>query len=198
MRKGSRLLATAVCIPLALLALSACGPGKDSDAGRKPDSASTGRGDSPGEAEKTTGEGGGEEGDPATEEPTETSTDLPVDEPVPEGPGDAKAAGPTTVTYDVSKAAEFAEPISVGVAAWNDSLENVEIRPAKAGEKADVRIVVENGWPEARTKPPRIGVGTIVMGRAALDTGHSSPGSRPTSSGTSWAWTTGGTRAVPA
>ncbi|GGO56305.1 hypothetical protein GCM10012287_49590 [Streptomyces daqingensis] len=167
MRKGSRRLATAACIPLTLLALSACGPGKDTDSARKPDSASSGQSDAPGKAGKTTGEGGGEQG-PAADEPDETSADLPADEPAPGGPGDA-------VTYDVSEAAEYAEPVSVGVAAWNDSLENVEIRPAKAGEKADVRIVVEDGWPEARTKPLQIGAGTIVMGRAALDAGHSSP-----------------------
>ncbi|MFZ4151795.1 snapalysin family zinc-dependent metalloprotease [Streptomyces pseudogriseolus] len=83
----------------------------------------------------------------------------------------AAPAGDTRVlTYDTSRAGEFASAVDRGAAVWNDSVDAVELRPVKAGDAADIRIVVDAGWP--RSVPGSLGGGTVYFGRQAVAEGH--------------------------
>ncbi|MFD7689457.1 snapalysin family zinc-dependent metalloprotease [Streptomyces sp. NPDC059781] len=75
------------------------------------------------------------------------------------------------VTYDASGAAEFKAAVERGAAIWNESVETVELRPAASGQRADVRIVADDGWP--RSVPTSMGNGTVHIGRQAVDQGYS-------------------------
>ncbi|MFC9114224.1 MULTISPECIES: snapalysin family zinc-dependent metalloprotease [Streptomyces] len=84
----------------------------------------------------------------------------------------AAPEGETRVlTYDTSGAGEFASAVDRGATIWNDSVDGVELRPVTSGERADIRIVVDDGWP--RTMPSSMGGGTVHLGRQAVDAGHS-------------------------
>ncbi|MCP8712272.1 snapalysin family zinc-dependent metalloprotease [Streptomyces thermocarboxydus] len=86
--------------------------------------------------------------------------------------GTAAPSGETQVlTYDTGRAGEFASAVDRGAAIWNNSLDAVELRRAAAGETADIRIVVVDGWP--RTVPGGLGSGTVYFGREAVAEGHS-------------------------
>ncbi len=52
----------------------------------------------------------------------------------------------------------------------NDSVDAVELRPVKSGDSADIRIVVDAGWP--RSVPGSLGGGTVYFGRQAVAEGH--------------------------
>ncbi|MDT6987738.1 snapalysin family zinc-dependent metalloprotease [Streptomyces lusitanus] len=83
----------------------------------------------------------------------------------------AAPAGDTRVlTYDTSRAGEFASAVDRGAAVWNDSVDAVELRPVKSGDSADIRIVVDEGWP--RSVPGSLGNGTVYFGREAVAEGH--------------------------
>ncbi|CAM5583071.1 Extracellular small neutral protease OS=Streptomyces glaucescens OX=1907 GN=snp3 PE=3 SV=1 [Streptomyces glaucescens] len=49
-------------------------------------------------------------------------------------------------------------------------MDNVELRPAAAGQRANIRIVADNGWPRALTTS--LGNGTVYMGRQAVSQGY--------------------------
>lgn len=77
-----------------------------------------------------------------------------------------------TITYDASRAEEFAGAVDQGVAVWNESLENVQIVPADGGH-ADITIVADDGWPRAELGPVRPGGDvTVWMGRQAVAEGY--------------------------
>ncbi|MFC8423368.1 snapalysin family zinc-dependent metalloprotease [Streptomyces sp. NPDC057236] len=82
-----------------------------------------------------------------------------------------RQAADDVVTYDASGAAEFQAAVERGAAIWNESVETVELRPAAPGQRADVRIVADNGWP--RSVPTSMGDGTVYIGRQAVDRGYS-------------------------
>ncbi|WP_307821788.1 snapalysin family zinc-dependent metalloprotease [Streptomyces coffeae] len=89
----------------------------------------------------------------------------------------APAAGPQAehaaarvVTYDASGAAEFKDAVSKGVAVWNESVTNVQLKPATSGQRANVRIVADDGWPRAAVDG--LGSGTVYFGRQAVDQGY--------------------------
>ncbi|MBG0850402.1 snapalysin family zinc-dependent metalloprotease [Streptomyces spinoverrucosus] len=83
---------------------------------------------------------------------------------------DASALAARVVTYDASASAEFRAAVDRGAAVWNESVDSVELRPAAAGQRANIRILADNGWPRAVTTS--LGNGTVYMGRQAVDQGY--------------------------
>ena len=88
------------------------------------------------------------------------------------GSQSAAAAAPEplaarVLTYDASASAEFHSAVDSGASVWNNSVSNVQLRPAQAGETPNIRIVADNGWPRAVTTS--LGNGTVYMGREAAD-----------------------------
>lgn len=93
--------------------------------------------------------------------------------------GQAYAAAPNSgeqplaarvVTYDAGAAAEFKAAVDRGAAIWNESVDAVELRPVAAGQRANIRILADNGWPRAQTTS--LGNGTVYMGRQAVNEGY--------------------------
>jgi snapalysin len=74
------------------------------------------------------------------------------------------------ITYDASASAEFRAAVDRGAAIWNASVDNVELRPVAAGQRANIRIVADNGWPRALTTS--LGNGVVYMGRQAVNQGY--------------------------
>ncbi|SFP47356.1 snapalysin [Amycolatopsis arida] len=72
-----------------------------------------------------------------------------------------------TLYYDSSGAAEFKDAVDQGAQIWNESVRNVRL---VKGSPASIRVVADNGWPRAYV--PRLGSGTIYMGRQAVNQGH--------------------------
>ncbi|MGQ0841273.1 snapalysin family zinc-dependent metalloprotease [Actinokineospora sp.] len=82
-------------------------------------------------------------------------------------------AAVTTLTYDDSAAAEFKTAVAQGVAIWNSSVTNVRIVKATAGQRVNIRVIADNGWPRATLGPVRAtGSGTVWMGRLAVSQGY--------------------------
>ncbi|PPS70947.1 MULTISPECIES: snapalysin family zinc-dependent metalloprotease [Streptomyces] len=93
--------------------------------------------------------------------------------------GQAVAATPSTadrplaarvVTYDASGSAEFKSAVNRGATIWNESVDAVELRPVAAGQRANIRVLADNGWP--RALPTTLGNGTVYIGRQAVDQGY--------------------------
>ncbi|MEV4969823.1 snapalysin family zinc-dependent metalloprotease [Streptomyces scopuliridis] len=74
------------------------------------------------------------------------------------------------VTYDASGSAEFRSAVDRGAAIWNESVDAVELRPAAAGQRANIRVLADDGWPRAITTS--LGNGTVYIGRQAVVEGH--------------------------
>ncbi|MGW1542081.1 snapalysin family zinc-dependent metalloprotease [Streptomyces sp. NPDC002309] len=74
------------------------------------------------------------------------------------------------VTYDARSSAEFRAAVDRGAAIWNESVDGVELRPAASGQRADIRILADDGWPRALTTS--LGRGTVYIGRQAVDQGY--------------------------
>ncbi|MFF8193338.1 snapalysin family zinc-dependent metalloprotease [Streptomyces bobili] len=92
--------------------------------------------------------------------PAYAQADAPVDQPL----------AARVVTYDAAASAEFRAAVDRGAAIWNESVDNVELRPVAAGQRADVRVLADNGWPRALTTS--LGKGTVYMGRQAVNEGY--------------------------
>jgi snapalysin len=79
----------------------------------------------------------------------------------------------TTLTYDDSQAAEFKSAVASGVNVWNTSVANVRIVKATAGQRVNIRVIADNGWPRANLGPVRTtGTVTVWMGRQATQQGY--------------------------
>lgn len=87
----------------------------------------------------------------------------------PDAPAD-RAAAARVVTYDASASAEFRAAVDRGAAIWNESVDNVELRPVAAGQSANIRILADDGWPRALTTS--LGNGIVYIGRQAVDQGY--------------------------
>jgi snapalysin len=72
--------------------------------------------------------------------------------------------------YDAGGSAEFRSAVDRGAAIWNESVDVVELRPAAAGQRANIRVLADNGWP--RALPTTLGNGTVYIGRQAVDQGY--------------------------
>jgi snapalysin len=83
---------------------------------------------------------------------------------------DNRARAARVVTYDAGASAEFRAAVDRGAAIWNESVDNVELRPAAAGQRANIRILADNGWP--RALPTSLGNGTVYIGRQAVNQGY--------------------------
>ncbi|MFI6035986.1 snapalysin family zinc-dependent metalloprotease [Streptomyces sp. NPDC051315] len=83
---------------------------------------------------------------------------------------DAQAVAARVVTYDASASAEFRAAVDRGAAVWNQSVDSVELRPAAAGQRANIRILADDGWPRALTTS--LGNGTVYIGRQAVNQGY--------------------------
>ena len=81
-----------------------------------------------------------------------------------------RAAAARILTYDASASAEFRAAVDRGAAIWNESVDSVELRPVAAGQRANIRILADNGWP--RALPTTLGNGTVYIGRQAVDQGY--------------------------
>ncbi|WP_031509672.1 snapalysin family zinc-dependent metalloprotease [Streptomyces megasporus] len=81
-----------------------------------------------------------------------------------------RALAPRVLTYDASASAEFKAAVDRGAAIWNESVDGVELRPAAAGQRANIRVLADNGWPRALTTS--LGNGTVYIGRQAVSQGY--------------------------
>lgn len=91
----------------------------------------------------------------------------------PQAAADVHAAV-VTITYSDASAGEFVNAVAQGVAIWNASVSNVRIVKASPGQRADVRVIADDGWPRATLGPVRPGgSGTVWMGRQAVNQGYS-------------------------
>ncbi|WP_062645647.1 snapalysin family zinc-dependent metalloprotease [Streptomyces maremycinicus] len=86
----------------------------------------------------------------------------------PQAPNAPAAA--RVLTYDAGGSAEFRSAVDRGAAIWNESVDAVELRPATAGQRANIRVLADNGWP--RALPTTLGNGTVYIGRQAVDQGY--------------------------
>lgn len=192
----------AACVPLTLLAATACAGAEESGTASQVDeaevsatndssgvSSNRGTGEIPSrdsgprrEAEVGESAGPGGQGPEAGPVPAEWPEND-VTGPVPRsGPGagsgrDATAGGtgredPVLLTYDAGAADGFGAAVRAAAGSWNDSVPEVNLRPAPDGTEADIRVVVSKGWPGAAPQGPRPGKGTVVLGRRALAQGH--------------------------
>ncbi|MET9441007.1 snapalysin family zinc-dependent metalloprotease [Streptomyces sp. NPDC006610] len=83
---------------------------------------------------------------------------------------DAQPLAARVVTYDASASAEFRAAVDRGAAIWNETVDNVELRPVAAGQRANIRVIADNGWPRALTTS--LGNGTVYIGRQATSQGY--------------------------
>ncbi|MGW3990017.1 snapalysin family zinc-dependent metalloprotease [Streptomyces sp. NPDC004830] len=74
------------------------------------------------------------------------------------------------LTYDASGSAEFKSAVDRGAAIWNESVDAVELRPVASGQRANIRVLADNGWP--RALPSGLGSGTVYIGRQAVAQGY--------------------------
>ncbi|GHD07149.1 peptidase [Streptomyces violarus] len=87
-------------------------------------------------------------------------------------PPDAEGASlaARVLIYDAGGSAEFRSAVDRGAAIWNESVDAVELRPAAAGQRANIRVLADNGWP--RALPTTLGNGTVYIGRQAVNQGY--------------------------
>jgi snapalysin len=82
----------------------------------------------------------------------------------------APAAAARILYYDASRATEFGAAIAQGAANWNARVSNVQLRPVPTGTRANITVLVDDGWPRAITTS--LGNGRWYMGRTAVRDGH--------------------------
>lgn len=79
----------------------------------------------------------------------------------------------TTLYYDSSQAAEYTAAVSSAVDVWNAAVDNVRLEPATGGQRAEIVIITDDGWPRAHLGPVRPGGQvTVWMGRQGTAEGH--------------------------
>jgi snapalysin len=78
----------------------------------------------------------------------------------------------TSLTFDITRISREADRVSIRSAAdvWNRSVSNVQLKEATSGQRVNIRIQDDSGWPRATLGPVRpAGTVTIWMGRQAID-----------------------------
>lgn len=88
-------------------------------------------------------------------------------------------------TYDAAGSAEFRSAVDRGAAIWNESVDAVELRPVAAGQRANIRVLADNGWP--RALPTTWATEPSTSGARPSTRATTRSVSPPTNSGTSWA-----------
>lgn len=85
----------------------------------------------------------------------------------------AAPLAPVTITYDDSQAGEFKTAVAQGAAVWNGAVANVRLVKATSGQRVNIRVIADNGWPRATLGPVRpTGSGTFWFGRQAVQQGY--------------------------
>jgi snapalysin len=75
--------------------------------------------------------------------------------------------------YDDSQAAEFKSAVVAGANSWNASVQNVHLVEATAGQRAEIKVVAFDGWPQSQLGPVRPGRQvTVWFGREAVNEGY--------------------------
>ena len=89
-------------------------------------------------------------------------------------PGVSQRLAPITLYYDDSQAAEFRSAVVAGAGSWNSSVSNVRLVEATGGQRADIRVIAFDGWPQSTLGPVRPGgrQGTVYFGREAVNEGY--------------------------
>jgi snapalysin len=89
-------------------------------------------------------------------------------------PDASQRLAPTTLYYDDSQAAEFRSAVVAGAGSWNSSVSNVHLVEATAGQRADIKVIAFDGWPQSTLGPVRHGgrQGTVYFGREAVNEGY--------------------------
>jgi snapalysin len=89
-------------------------------------------------------------------------------------PGASQRLAPITLYYDDSQAAEFRSAVVAGAGSWNSSVSNVRLVEATGGQRADIRVIAFDGWPQSTLGPVRSGgrQGTVYFGREAVNEGY--------------------------
>lgn len=77
------------------------------------------------------------------------------------------------LTYDVRLAGEFVAGWDEGARIWNAAVPGLRLQRVAAGQRANIIIRVDNGWPRAFVTS--LGNGTVYMGRTAVNQGHYVP-----------------------
>jgi snapalysin len=82
-------------------------------------------------------------------------------------------AAVVTLTYDASRAGQWASAITQGVQNWNAAEHNVRLQPASSPGAADYVYVATSGWPQTTLGPifPG-GSGEVQLGQEAVDEGY--------------------------
>ena len=82
-------------------------------------------------------------------------------------------AAPRVLYYDASRAGEFVAVVNQGAQIWNSRVTNVRLQPVATGQRANITVYVDNGWP--RTFTSSLGNGYWYMGRQAVNQGYYPP-----------------------
>ncbi|PPK66297.1 snapalysin family zinc-dependent metalloprotease [Actinokineospora auranticolor] len=83
------------------------------------------------------------------------------------------AALVTNLTYSDSGASQYASEIAQAASIWNSAAPNVRITKATAGQRVNIRIVSDPGWPQAQLGPVRSSQTLqIWFGKQAVDQGY--------------------------
>lgn len=78
-----------------------------------------------------------------------------------------------TITYSDARAGAYKSAVAQGVAVWNANVTSVHIEKAATGQRADVQVIADPGWPRATLGPVRPGgSGTVWFGQEAVDEGY--------------------------
>ncbi|WP_026424792.1 snapalysin family zinc-dependent metalloprotease [Actinokineospora inagensis] len=87
-------------------------------------------------------------------------------------PAAAPVAAVTTLTYDDTQAQQYATNDAAAAAIWNTDAPNVHIVKATRGQKVNIKIVADPGWPHTTLGPVRPSTSVqIWFGKQAVDEG---------------------------
>ena len=78
-----------------------------------------------------------------------------------------------TITYSDARAGNYKDAVAQGIAIWNANVTSVHIQKAATGQRADVQVIADPGWPRSTLGPVRPGgSGTVWFGQEAVDEGY--------------------------
>ncbi|WP_405779045.1 snapalysin family zinc-dependent metalloprotease [Streptomyces sp. NBC_00859] len=89
-------------------------------------------------------------------------------------PAPRATAAVVTLTYDASRAGQWADAITQGVNNWNAAEHNVHLQPASSPGSADFVYVATSGWPQTTLGPivPGGSRGEVQLGQEAVGEGY--------------------------
>ncbi|MET9534719.1 snapalysin family zinc-dependent metalloprotease [Streptomyces sp. NPDC006649] len=89
-------------------------------------------------------------------------------------PAPKATAAVVTLTYDASRAGQWAGALAQGAKNWNASVHNVQLKPASSPSSANFVYVATSGWPQTTLGPivPGGNRGQVQLGQEAVDEGY--------------------------